>query len=59
MNLPARYVVSFSLLIAAFFGYNAWLIQRDNQLFDAYYHKTAKQQYCEQMKTRHHDCNVE
>jgi hypothetical protein len=36
------------------FGWNAFLIVRDNKLFDAY---DAKQkQYCEQLKVWHPDC---
>jgi hypothetical protein len=60
MNIPPRYILAGVLAFAAFFGYNAWLIQRDNKMFDAYYGKTRLQQYCEQLGNDWHpDCKVE
>jgi len=46
-------------MFAAVLGWNAFLIVRDNKMFDAYYGKTQHQQYCEQLKTWHPDCKVE
>ena len=57
MNLPTRYIVAFTLLIIAMFGWNAFLIVRDNKMFEAY--ESKKQQYCEQLKVWHPDCKVE
>jgi hypothetical protein len=57
MNLSPKYILVFFLFIVSFFGYNAWLIQRDNKLFDAY--KNRQQQYCEQLKEFHPDCKIE
>jgi len=39
MNLPPKYIFTFVVFLIAFFGYNAWLIQRDAKMFDAYYGK--------------------
>jgi len=61
MNLSPKYILTFFVFLVAFFGYNVWLVQRDNQMFDAYYGKqTLKEQYCSQLKNWHHpDCKVE
>ena len=60
MNIPPRYILTGVVFLVAFFGYNAFLIQRDNKLFDAYYgHQTPKEHYCEQLKVWHPDCKVE
>ena len=42
MNIPPRYIFTGVLFLIAFFGYNAFLIQRDQKLFDAYYDKTQQ-----------------
>lgn len=56
MNLSPKYIATFILLAFAMLGWNAFLIVRDDKLFKAYYHQTAKQQYCEQLKSFHPDC---
>lgn len=55
MNLPARYVVAFVLLIGAMFGWNAFLIVRDNKMFEGY-EQQHRAQVCAQMKSFHPDC---
>jgi len=40
-------------------GYNYWLIQRDQRLFEAYNQPTPKERYCQQQAHWHPDCNVE
>ena len=41
-------------------GWNIFLIQRDQKLYDAYYGKlTPKEHYCTQQAHWHPDCNVE
>ena len=37
MKIPARYIATGVAFFIALFAYNAFLIQRDNKLFDAYY----------------------
>ena len=54
MNLPTRYVVAFTLLVAAMFGWNAFLIVRDAKMFKAYEQRQAE--ICNQMKSFHSDC---
>ena len=43
MNIPIRYVLTGVVFLIAFFGYNAFLIQRDTKLFDAYYGPSQEQ----------------
>ena len=43
--------------IIGILGWNAWAIQRDDKMFDAY--KNRHQQICEQMKSFHPDCHIE
>lgn len=47
--------------VIAILMWNVFLIQRDKKMFDALDGKiqTKHQQYCEQLKTWHPDCNVE
>jgi hypothetical protein len=40
MNLSPKYVFVGVVFLIVFFGYNAFLIQRDQKLFDAYYCQT-------------------
>jgi hypothetical protein len=47
------------LAFIAILGWNAFLTQRDDKLFDAYDKQTAKQEYCKQLKVWHPDCKVE
>lgn len=56
MNLPARYVATFTLLVIAMFGWNAFLIVRDNKMFEGY--KQRQAQVCAQMKSFHPDCQT-
>ncbi len=56
MNLPARYVAAFTLLVIAMFGWNAFLIVRDNKMFEGY--KQRQAQVCAQMKSFHPDCQT-
>jgi hypothetical protein len=41
MSLSPKYILTFTLLVVSFFGYNFWLIQRDDKMFDAYYRNQA------------------
>ena len=60
MNLSPKYILVGVVFFIAFFGYNAFLIQRDNKLFDAYYgNLTPKEQFCKQQAGWHPDCNLE
>ena len=43
------------LAFIAILMYNAFLINRDDKMFDAYYQETPKEQYC----AWHPDCKVE
>jgi len=53
--------IGYAVLVAVFMiGYNAFLVQRDQKMFDAYYGKqTPKEHYCQQQAHFHPDCNVE
>jgi hypothetical protein len=66
--MKRKYVISFALLFVGMLGYQAFLIQRDDKLFKAYYHQkaqieqqglTPKEQFCKQQAKWHPDCNVE
>ena len=60
MNIPPRYILTGVVFLIGFFGYNAFLIQRDSKLFDAYYgNLTPKEKFCQQQAGWHPDCNVE
>ena len=39
-------------------GWNVFLAQRDQKLYDAQDQLTPKEQYCEQLKVWHPDCKV-
>jgi len=43
--------------VGVIFGWNLFLIQRDNKMFDGY--KNRQQQICEQIKSFHPDCHIE
>jgi hypothetical protein len=45
--------------IGAIIGWNVFLIQRDQKLFDAYNQPTPKEVYCSQLPQPHPDCTVE
>jgi hypothetical protein len=38
-----KYIITFALGFMVILGWNVFLIQRDNALFDAYYHQQATQ----------------
>lgn len=57
--MSPKYIAAFVLAVFAMFGWNAFLVIRDNKMFDAYYKQTAKDAYCEQLKVWHPDCKVE
>lgn len=63
--MTRKYVVTFALMFITMLGYQAFLIQRDDKLFKAYYHQkaqqelTPKEQFCKQQAGWHPDCNVE
>lgn len=60
MNYQEKKIIGLLITgIVVIFGWNYFLIQRDNKLFDAYYKQTAKSAYCEQLKVWHPDCKVE
>jgi len=52
-------VVYVFLAFVAILGYNAFLIKRDQKLFDAYDKLTPHERYCQQQARWHPDCNVE
>jgi hypothetical protein len=43
MTFSPKYIATFVCIMIAFVAYNAWLIQRDNKMFDAYYGKGYEQ----------------
>lgn len=49
-----KYYLFFTLAFGAILGWNVFLIQRDNKMFDAYKHR--QQQMCEQLKEFSADC---
>jgi hypothetical protein len=52
-----KYYLFFTLAFGAMLGWNAFLIQRDNKMFESY--KNRQAQICEQMKSFHPDCHIE
>jgi hypothetical protein len=40
-------------------GWNVFLVQRDNKLYEAYNQPSPKERYCQQQAQWHPDCNVE
>jgi hypothetical protein len=54
MKLPYILLAAVTIL-----GYNVFLIQRDQKMFDGYDKMNAKEHYCSQLKTWHPDCKVE
>jgi len=57
--MKSSYVIYILLGVFAILGWNIFLIQRDDKLFKAYYHETAKEQYCASLKVWHPDCKIE
>ena len=41
-SLPPKYIAAFVIAFAAMIGWNAFLVVRDNKLFDAYYQQKAQ-----------------
>jgi len=54
-----KYVICAVLGLTFIVGYNAWLIQRDQQLFDPVNQLNQKERFCMQQAKWHPDCNVE
>ena len=58
--MSPKYIATFTLLFAAMMGWQAFLIVRDNKMFDAYYgNLTPKEQFCKQQAGWHPDCKIE
>ncbi|UNH61139.1 hypothetical protein SSZBM1_22 [Synechococcus phage S-SZBM1] len=47
------------LAILAMVGYNVFLIQRDQKMFDGYDKMSAHEKYCHELKVWHPDCKIE
>jgi len=47
------------LAVIAILGYNMFLIQRDQKMFNSYDNMNAKEHYCSQLKVWHPDCKIE
>ena len=58
--MTKKNIVYLVLVVLSLIGYNAWLIQRDDKMFDAYYRQTAKENLCSSLSPSHFhpDCNV-
>jgi hypothetical protein len=46
--MNSKQITYIFLAFIAILGWNAFLINRDDKLFKAYYHQTAKEQFCNQ-----------
>jgi len=57
--MKSKYLAYSVLALSFIIGYNAWLIKRDKQLFEAYNQPTPKEIYCQSQAKWHPDCNVE
>ena len=58
--MKGKYIAYGIVALVAIIGYNAFLVQRDQKMYDAYYGKqTPKEHYCQQQANWHPDCNVE
>jgi len=58
--MSVKYIATFTLLFAAMMGWQAFLVVRDNKMFDAYYgNLTPKEQFCKQQAGWHPDCKIE
>ena len=58
--MNSKLIFSIIFGVGVIIGWNAFLIQRDQELYDAYYRKeTPKEHYCKQQAHWHPDCNVE
>jgi hypothetical protein len=70
-----KYIITFALGFAAIIGWNVFLIQRDERLYDSYYRAKAienlqkppssdityspKERFCQSQAKWHPDCNLE
>ena len=57
-NTNRKYIVAGLIGFAAILGWNVFLIQRDQKMFDAH-HETQKEKFCQQQAGWHPDCNLE
>ena len=73
--IDKKYVFAGLIGFAAIVGWNVFLIQRDDRMFDAYYHQQAvenlkrppssdityspKERFCQSQAKWHPDCNLE
>lgn len=57
--MKLKYLVAGMIAFFAIIGWNVFLIQRDQKLFDAYDNLTPKERFCKQQAQWHPDCNVE
>jgi len=55
--MSRKYITAVALGFLAIIGWNVFLIQRDNKMFEDY--KNRHEQICEQMKSFHPDCHIE
>ena len=53
--MSKKYITAFIVGFIAMIGWNVFLIQRDQQMFDG----TPKERYCQQQAGWHPDCNLE
>ncbi len=58
-QMNRKYVVVGLIGLSAIIGYNAFLVQRDAKLLEAYNQPTPQERYCDHLKTWHPDCKVE
>jgi len=58
-NTNKKYVISGLIGFAVILGWNVFLVQRDQKMFDGYDKMNAKEHYCSQLKVWHPDCKVE
>jgi len=57
--MSRKYVTAVVLGFLAIIGWNVFLIQRDQKMFDAYDQTTPHERYCRSLSQSHPDCNVE
>ena len=74
-NTNRKYVIAVMFGLASIIGWNIFLIQRDQRMFDAYYRQQAvenlkhppssdityspKERFCQSQAKWHPDCNLE
>jgi hypothetical protein len=57
--MSKKHIAYIFLALSAIIGWNMFLIQRDQKLFEAYNQATLKERYCQQQANWNPDCNVE